>query len=446
MRLTRSRSLANPLRVAAAVISLLALVSIPSRAADVATTTDANSTGFTDSRKIVRNPATGRLFVAYRALTSISGVSNYHEFVSYSDDNGLTWNRCNAGNPIDNIGNSKHRNPSLAIDSKNALHLVWYGNDSSAPTSDEMEIKYSRSSDDCATWTSTKFLTSYSGYPGKGYWQEHPVIVSYGNFVFIVWQGRDSNDLSHAQVRLLRSPDRGKTWDPIRLITTGSPAGGNFSRPALIVSGSSSAPTLVVISPVFIDKSTGLASLYWTKSTDGGQSFPGGWARVCASCSGDQRHASITRDSSGKAHVVWREGPKDGVPQVYYSRLSGSVWTSPTLVSASPQYQFSPQIEVDQAYSDTVRVIWSETNDPSGYPSEAPASGYVRMASKSVSASSFNPSLQLSTNGLEVYPIFRRTSAIADGPLDVLWTYVRPTPPNGKNSYPIQHSQLDRSR
>lgn len=446
MKLIRSRRVANLFRASMAALSLLALMPLQGHAADVATTTDANSTGFTDSRKIVRNPATGRLFVAYRTLASMNGVSNYHEFVSYSDDNGATWKRCNSGKPIDNIGNSKHRNPSLAIDSKNALHLVWYGNDSSAPNSDEMEIKYSRSSDDCATWTSTQFLTSYAGYPGKGYWQEHPVVVSYGNFVFVLWQGRDSNDLSHAQARLLRSADRGRTWEPVRLITTGTPSGGNFSRPALIVSGSSSSPTLVVVSPVFTDKSTGLASLYWTKSTDGGQSFPSGWARVCSSCTGDQRHVSMSRDSNGKAHIVWREGPKDGIPQVYYSRLSGSTWTAPTLVSASAQYQFSPQIEIDQAYSDNVRVIWSETNDASGYPSEAPTTGYVRMSAKPAAASSFNPSLQLSMNGLEVYPIFRRTSAALDGPLDVLWTYVRPTPPNAKASYPIQHSQLDRSR
>lgn len=416
------------------------------RAADVTATTDTSGTGYTDSRKLVRNPTTGRLFAAYRALRTINGDANYHVFVSYSDDNGATWAVCNGGNPVDNIGDSKHRTPSLAIDSANTLHIVWYGNNSSAPDSDEMEIKYSRSKDSCASWIPTKFLTNYPRYPGNGYWQEHPVIVSYGNFLYVTWQGRDSSDLRHSQIRFLRSQDRGKTWDPIKVLTTGMPSKSSFTRPALIPTGSLDSPTLVVVAPMFLDSGATTGRLMWTTSTDGGASFPNSWAKVCSKCTGDQRHVSISSDSAGRVHIVWREGEPTGVPQIYYSRFTGSSWFTPIKVSPSPQYQFSPQIEVDQAYADTVRVIWSETNDDSGYPSEDPETGYVRMASKTATAKVFNPSLQLSTNGAEVYPVLRRTSATAEGQLDVLWTYVPPRPADRSAPYPIQHMQVTRSR
>lgn len=440
-----ARVLASAVHSLVAVLAFVA-ASPQASAADVTATTDTSGTGYTDSRKIVRNPTTGRLFAAYRALRTINGDPNFHVFVSYSDDNGASWSVCNGGNPIDNIGDSKHRTPSLAIDSANTLHIVWYGNDSTTSNSSEMEIKYSRSKDSCASWINTKFLTNYKGYPGNGYWQEHPVLLSYGNFLYVAWQGRDSNDLAHSQIRFLRSQDRGKTWDPIRILNTGMPAKSSFTRPAVIATGSFDSPTLVVVSPMFLDSGTTTGRLMWTTSTDGGASFPNGWAKVCSKCTGDQRHVSISSDSAGRVHIVWREGPVPGVPQIYYSRFTGTSWFTPIQVSSSPQYQFSPQIEVDQAYSDTVRVIWSETNDDSGYPSEDPETGYVRIASKTATSKVFNPSLQISTNGAEVYPVLRRTTATAEGQLDVLWTYVPANPVDSSAPYPIQHMQLSRSR
>ena len=408
----------------------------------VATTEDQEATGFADSRKAVRDIVTGRLYVAYRAKYKESGTTNYRIFVKYSDDAGSTWSLCNAGLPIDTEGSYKQRVPSIAIgpDSARTLHLVWYGLEP-GNQENQREIKYSRSTDQCGTWSAARRITNDSGFDATtySYWQEHPVVLAYGDFVYIAWEGRDGST-TNGGVRLIRSVDRGVTFEASQFVSRWS--GYSFSRPAIVAIGPSATPTLWLVAFAYdASDASNPRKIYWTKSADAGVTWPD-WARVCPSCSGDQRHVSMSRDTNGKAHIAWRENDASGYSQIFYAKSTTSSFGTPVQVAQASMYQFSPQVEVDQAKSNQVYVIWSQTSNAAGFPSEKPTDGYLYYATKADADLGFGAAQQLTSDGYATYPTWRRTAKTLDGNLDYVWTAY----PNGSLStiFNVDHSYLPR--
>lgn len=349
----------------------------------VATVEDPKAMGYPDARKIVRDTS-GNLYIAYRKKLG----SAYQVYVSKSTNGGASWAAANGGNSVSGIsGACNQRVPSIAIDSANVLHVVWYGLDSncSDSASNERQIKYSRSTDGGTTWTAAQNIAAVSGYSDtyvyngttydQTYWQEHPVIYIDGSDkIYVVWEGRDAAHQRIGQIKFIKSTNGGSSWTSwINIKETTS----SQSRPTLVVD---SAGKIFVFSYSKLP-GTSQINIVYTTSTDGGATFSN-WGPVSASNVYDQRHVSAAIDTGNKIHLVWRQRD-DASPAktvIKYSKFTSPNWSAPvTVAAASGKNQFFPSIA--NAYGSQF-IVWTETADDSGYPSEEPTTGKIVLAKK----------------------------------------------------------------
>src|SRR5439155_33747 len=103
------------------------------------------------------------------------------------------------------------RVPSIAIDSKNHIHVVWYGRDQVYAGANGRQVKYSMWNG--VAWLPWINISPVLGYSGSTYWQEHPVIVIGKNDVLhVLWEGADSGSAGAQQIKHSMSTDGGYTW------------------------------------------------------------------------------------------------------------------------------------------------------------------------------------------------------------------------------------------
>jgi hypothetical protein len=338
------------------------------------TSEDNKSLGYPDGRKIVRD-SSGNLYAAFRKKYN----SYYQIFVSKSTNGGASWTT--PANPISTVsGSYNQRVPAMAIDSNNVLHVVWYGQDSTYSGVNERQIKYSSSADGGNSWLAWRNIAPVSGYAGSDLWQEHPVIyVDAANKLYVVWEGGDPSHTS-PQAKFIKSTNSGSSWTSWINI---APLSTNQSRPTLVVD---SAGKIFVIAYGYWSPTASQNILYAT-STDGGATFSG-WNAVSAA-SADQRHPSAAIDSGNKIHLVWRE-ETGNVTNVRYSKFTSPNWAAAATISAtSGYYQFFPSIA---NASGSQYVVWTETTNASGYPSENPATGRIVLAKRLQGSSTWTKS------------------------------------------------------
>lgn len=328
------------------------------------TSEDNKSLGYTDARKIVRD-SSGNLYAAFRKKYN----GYYQIYVSKSTDGGANWTTPSA--PISVVsGNFNQRVPAIAIDSQNTLHVVWYGQDAGFSGTNERQIKYSRSFDGGNNWSAWRNIVPVAGYNGSDLWQEHPVIyIDAANALYVVWEGGDSSH-SSPQTKFTRSTDGGNFWTAWKNVAALST---NQSRPTVVVD---STGKIFVIAYGYWS-ATGRQNILWATSTNGGSSFSN-WSVVAAN-NADQRHPSAAIDSGNKIHLAWRE-ESAGKTVIRYSKFTSPAWSAAATVSqTSGFYQFFPSIA---NASGSQYIVWTETSDASGYPSENPATGKIVLAKR----------------------------------------------------------------
>ncbi|WP_186445546.1 sialidase family protein [Paenibacillus cremeus] len=393
------------------VCSLLVLLQTAfATSATVATSEDYRALGYPDGRKLVRDSA-GNEYMAYRKKDSVSGL--YQVYVSKSTNGGTTWADTNGGKPISTVTGGDHqRVPSIAIDSHNTLHVVWYGTDSTYNGTDERQIKYSNSTDGGATWTAWRNIAPVSGYSGQVYWEEHPVIYIDGtDNIYIVWEGQDSTYSTNQQTKFIKSTDGGATFTAWKNVYAGGTA-TNQSRPTIVVDSTGK------IFVIAYGNYSGTQNIIVSTSTDGGSTFSN-WSAVSASTF-EQRHPSAAIDSGDKIHLVWREADSSGKTVIRYSKYISGAFSAPVSISPSAgYYQFFPSIS---NYSGNQYVVWTETTDASGYPSENPATGKVVYAVKLSGTTTWTKS-DLTTYGTNAWASIRWSShRMNGGTVDIVYS------------------------
>lgn len=392
----------------------------------VANLEDPKAMGYPDSRKIVRD-SVGDLYVAYRKKNG----GAYQIYVARSSNNGSTWSVTNGGSPISTItGSCNQRVPSLAIDSVNTLHLVWYGLDSGCiSTSNARQIKYSHSTNSGNTWSATTNIATVSGYTdtyiyngttySQEYWQEHPVIyIDANDALYVVWEGRDAINVRTGQIKFVRSIDGGASWSSWKNIAQ--------------ISASQSRPTMVIDTSgkIFVfaySKLPGTSQINIVQSTsnDGGTTFST-WSAVSADNNFEQRHVSAAIDSGNKIHLVWRQedSTSNGRTVIKYSKFTNPTWSIPVSIApASGQYQFFPSITNKNG---SQFVVWTETPDESGYitdsGSEEPTTGKIVAGKKMQGTTSWTRS-DLTSFGSNTWASIRWSSNTMNGSsIDVVYS------------------------
>ncbi len=358
----------------------------------VDTTSDPQATGYPDSRKLVRD-SRDNLYVAYRKKVA---DGSFHIFVAKlpAKDDKFT----NTKESIETeLLPYTQRVPSMAIDEKETLHVVWYGTDAASVGEDDRQIKYTRSplaSNGKMKWAPViapaGIITGFASItPSPTLWQEHPVIFAAPKqTLYIVWEGKDSEHLQNAQIKWVKSRDGGKTWGAWQNIP--GDATQYYSRPTILATSDGRKLYLLA----YATAEDGTAQIVWTQSLDNDADPGDRWDkwRYVADLDGDgvsdsrqdQRHLSAVMDSKQTLHLLWRQRP-DGEPtmtntQIHYATLTPTGgWSAATLiVQNSTINQSFPSITVDK--DDRLWAVWSETPALRQSSGQEPESGEIHAA------------------------------------------------------------------
>jgi len=234
-------------------------------------------------------------------------------------------------------------NSAVAIDSNDAIHVVW--NDDSSGND---EIYYKSSKDGGTTWSYNKRLSWTSGFS----YNWHPKIaIDASDVIHIVWRASRPD---HTDIYYRRSQDGGTNWSTTKRLTWTS----GFSPSPDIAIGSGDA-----VHVVWYDDTPGNEEIYYKSSPDGGTNWDP--AKRLTWTSGRSYSPAIASNSSAMIHVVWPDGTPGNV-EIYYkgSDDGGTSWTTARRLTWTSDNSYSPAIALDSGGS--VQVVWYD-DTPGNY-------------------------------------------------------------------------------
>jgi len=247
-----------------------------------------------------------------------------------STDGGLNWS---AARRLTWTSGDSYT-PVLAIDSANAIHVVWEDK-----TPGNGEIYYKRSTDGGETWGSIKRLTWNSSR------SEDPVIAATaGNVVHVAWY---DNMLGLGEIYCKKSPDGGETWSSIKRLTW-----TNYSAFPSMAADSETAIHLAWA----VEAVQGM-EIHYRRSTDGGATWSAGETLIANP--GGSSTPALAVDSAGNPHIVWMDSTP-GDPEVYYktSADGGSTWGANKRLTWSTGNSYDPILAMDSA--GFAHVVWRD--------------------------------------------------------------------------------------
>jgi hypothetical protein len=268
---------------------------------------DSKGLGYSGQRKMAVD-STGNIYIAYRKAPP--GLSQDEIYLAVSRDNGKTWTDLGGG-PVAIVNappiasgttqgggtGTDQRVPSIAIDSKNQIHVVWYGRDQVYTGANERQIKYTRWNG--ATWLPWINISPVIGYSSSTYWQEHPIIVIGKNDVLhVLWEGSDAGAASVQQIKHSMSTDLGLTWTSWENISPIDSSGQ--SRPDAITDRTGNLYA-AWYGGVLGQMGTRIKYARWDVS-----SKSWGQPQIVAAIEGyNQKHVSLAIDKSNTLRLVW---------------------------------------------------------------------------------------------------------------------------------------------
>lgn len=194
-----------------------------------------------------------------------------------------------------------------------------------------------------AAWTAAKRLTWTTGS------SSHPAIaVDPSGNPHVVWEDDTSGN---SAVYYKKSLDGGATWASSQRLTW---TADDSQRPALAVD------SLGALHMVWMEiLPTGLADIYYKKSTNGGDSWSSGqklnWT------GGSAGSPTIVVDASDNLHVSWYAYVSGiGETDIFYkmSTTGGTTWSSSRRLSWTPGYSWYPALAV--ADSANLHLVWED--------------------------------------------------------------------------------------
>lgn len=335
---------------------------------------DYRALGFSGQKKIVSD-SKGSIYATYRKKEN----GFYEVFVAKLKKDGDSYRVVFKKNASGIHNKANQRVPSIAIDSKDNLHLVWYGADSKTSDGDR-QIKYSNSKDGGETWSKAINISYVEGYKNQSLWQEHPDIwVGKNDNLFVAWEGKDK-DTNNQYIKFSKSKD-GKDWSKWKDIKLSS---ASQSRPTIIQDKNG---LLYVF--MYSKQNFNNPQIWYSTSSDEGESWAD-WKNISNSKQ-DSKHLSATIDSENNLHLTWRElSPKNRKTQIMYSKFNRKDWSRSEVVFESNAFQFFPSIGAN--LEGIITLSWLETQNKSDFPEDDPVEGISYITIKKPGEKSFSPS------------------------------------------------------
>ena len=224
--------------------------------------------------------------------------------------------------------------PAVAIDSKDAIHVVWMDN-----TTGSYDIYYRKSEDGGATWSPRQSIVQTSGdsiYPA--------IAIGSSGALHVVWYDQT---YGYPEIYYKKSPDAGMTWNPAKRLTCTT---SSWSEdPAIAID------TNDVVHVVWLDESPGNPDVFYRSSSDGGTTWTA--ARRLTWTSGNTATLSIVSASSETIYAAWGNGP----PTEIYSKKSpdgGATWSFVTRLTWTSGSSWEPAMAADS--KDTIHLVWRD--------------------------------------------------------------------------------------
>jgi len=230
-------------------------------------------------------------------------------------------------------------NPAIAIDSNNAIHVVW---DDDTPAG--REIFYRRSTDGGTTWSGLQQLTLTPGTSSCP-----AMAIDSSDRIHVVWHDYAPGNPA---IYYRRSIDGGLTWAVVRRLTWNS-------GPALYAAIARGMGDEVHV--VWVDNTPGNDEVFYKRSLDGGSNWSA--SKRLTWSEGNSWYPDIGVDQSNAVDVVWTEYSASA-NDIYFKRSAdgGFIWSAAKRLTWNSGNSFTPAMALDSY--DVAHVIWKD--DTSG--------------------------------------------------------------------------------
>ncbi|UCE37261.1 MAG: hypothetical protein JSW00_17580 [Thermoplasmata archaeon] len=237
-------------------------------------------------------------------------------------------------------------NPSVGVDNAGNIYVAWGDFRES-----NYDIYFSKSTDGGNTFSVNKRINDDNGER----WQYNPSIAvgSMGN-IYIIWVDERSGK---PEVYFAKSTDGGNTFSVNKRVNDGA---GNVGQDSLSIS----VDGIDNIYIVWMDTRNFDTSLYFSKSTDGGNTFSANKKVNDITGNSWREHPSIAIDSTSNIYVTWMD-ERSGNADIYFAKSTdgGTTFSNNKKINddAGNAEQFTPSIGVGE--SDNIFIAWGDFRD-----------------------------------------------------------------------------------
>jgi hypothetical protein len=334
---------------------------------------------------------------AWRYQTSTAVDDEGNIYVVWADDRNGDWdiyfaNSTDGGNTFsenkrvnDDIGNEDQKNPKIAVDSKGDIYIVWEDLRSAAT----IDIYFAKSTDGGNTFSTNKRIDDDVSNAGQ---IVPSIAVDDIDNIYIVWE--DFRNLM-SDIYFSNSIDGGNTFSPNKMVNDFS----DFdirSWPSVAASGNGN------IYVTWSDERNGNLDIYFSSSSDGGNTFSSD-KKVSDDLIGtDKWVPSVAVDDAGGLFIAWIDY-RNGDLDVYMANSTdgGSTFSADKKVNDDTGSAYQDLVSIKADDVGNIYFIWLDYRN---------GEEDIYFTKSIDGGNSFSPNLRVND---DVIPIYQTTPSIA---------------------------------